>query len=63
MSIRKRFFSGVMRYWKRLPWKLLHSPSVEVFKNGVDVELRVIARGCGAGGLTVRLDDLRGLNH
>lgn len=37
------------------------SPSLEVFKNCVDVALRNMVSGHGGDGLTVGLDDLSGL--
>ena len=39
----------------------MESPSLEVFKSRVDVALRDVGSGRGGGGLTVGLDDLRGL--
>ena len=39
------------------------SPSLEVFKNGEDVALRHVVSGHSGDGLTVGLDDLRGLFH
>ena len=40
---------------------VVESPSLEVFKNSVDVALRDVVSGHGGGGLLVGLDDLRGL--
>ena len=40
---------------------MVESPSLEVFKNSVDVALRDVVSGHGGGGLLVGLDDLRGL--
>ena len=37
------------------------SPSLEMFKNRVDVALRDVVSGHGGGGLVVGLDDLSGL--
>lgn len=37
LDIRKKFFSGVVRYWNRLPWKIVESPSLEVLKKKIDV--------------------------
>ena len=39
----------------------MEPPSLEVFKNLVDVALRDVVCGRGGGGLEVELDDLRGL--
>ena len=39
----------------------MESLSLEVLKSRVDVALRDVGSGCGGGGLTVGLDDLRGL--
>ena len=39
----------------------MESPSLEVLKSCVDVALRDVGSGHGGGGLTVGLDDLRGL--
>ena len=36
-------------------------PSLEVFKNCVDVALRDVVSECGGEGMVVGLDDLRGL--
>jgi len=63
LGIRKHFVSGEMRYWKRLPWEVLDSPSLEEFRNYVDVALRVTVSGYRACGLVVGLEVLlRGLN-
>ena len=39
---------------------VVESPSLEEFKNCVDVALRDMASGCGRDGLMVGIDDLRG---
>ena len=41
--------------------EVVESPSLEVFKNRVDVALRDVVSGHGGGGLVVGLDNLRGL--
>lgn len=62
MDIWTNFFSEtVMRHWNRLPKDMVESPSLEAFKNGVDVALKDMVSGHGGGGLAVGLDDLSGL--
>ena len=61
MDIKKNFFSEiVVRQWHRLPRETVESPSLEVFKNHVDVALRDVVSGHGGDGLTVGLHDLKG---
>ena len=45
----------------QLSREVVQSPSLEVFKNHVDMALRDVVSGHGGGGLVVGLDDLRGL--
>ena len=46
LGIRQNFFSGgAERQWHRLPREVVESPSLEVFKNLVDVALRDMTAG------------------
>ena len=57
MDITKNVFSeGAVLQWHRLPRGVVESPSLEVFRNHVDVALRDMVSG--HGGLIVGLGDL-----
>ena len=46
MDISKNFFSErVMRHWNRIPWEVMESASLEVFKKCVDMTLNYMVSG------------------
>jgi len=52
LDIRKSFFSEeVFERWNMLPREVVDSPSLEAFKNSVDVALRDVVSGHGGDGL------------
>ena len=55
------FIVRVTKHWNRLPRKVVHSPSLTVFKKRGDVALRDVVGGHGADGFIVGLGDLGGL--
>jgi len=64
LDIRKNFFSErVLRYWYRLPREVVMSPSLEVFKECVDIALKNIVQWAFWWWVVVELGDLRDLLH
>ena len=62
MDIRKKKFSErTVMHWNRLLREVVESPSLEEFKNRVEMALRDIVSGHGGDGLMVGLDGLHGL--
>ena len=58
MDTRKNLVSGrVVMHWQRLLREMVESPSLEAFKNHIDVALRDMVSGHDGDGLMVGIDD------
>ena len=53
----------VAMHWHRLLREVVESPSLEIFKNPVDMARRDVVSGHGRDRLIVGLGDLRGLSQ